>query len=121
MTKNETYETNYWMRATKKMPTKRKPIYGSVPGFNLYLASRNGQRLPMAWFFSSIWVLLDPIKVRHLAAREQLLRNRRGSWKDVVTPSDSQGMAGALDPTGAICGTYDEGVGTRVCVDPWLQ
>ena len=22
--------------------------------------------------------------------------------------------------TGAICGPYDEGVGTRVCVDPWL-
>ena len=42
------------------------------------------------------------------------------SWKDAVTPSDSQGMAGALDPTGAICGPYDEGVGTRVCVDPWL-
>ena len=42
------------------------------------------------------------------------------SWKDAVTPSDSQGMAGALDPTGAICGSYDEGVGTRICVDPWL-
>ena len=42
------------------------------------------------------------------------------SWEDAVTPSDSQGMAGALDPTGAICGSYDEGVGTRICVDPWL-
>ena len=21
---------------------------------------------------------------------------------------------------GAICGSYDEGVGTRICVDPWL-
>ena len=29
-------------------------------------------------------------------------------------------MAGVLDPTGAICRPYDEGVGTRVCVDPWL-
>ena len=37
-----------------------------------------------------------------------------------MTPSDSQGMAGALDPTGAICGSYDEGVGTRICVDSWL-
>ena len=25
-------------------------------------------------------------------------------------------MCGALDPTGAICGPYGEGVGTRVCV-----
>ena len=41
------------------------------------------------------------------------------SWEDAVTPSDSQGMAGALDPTGAICGSYDEGVGTMICVDPW--
>ena len=29
-------------------------------------------------------------------------------------------MCGALDPTGAICGPYGEGVGTRVCVGPWL-
>ena len=35
--------------------------------------------------------------------------------------SDSKGMAGALDPTGAICGPYDEGVGTRVYVGPWLS
>ena len=42
------------------------------------------------------------------------------SWKDAVTPSDSKGMAGALDPTGAICGSDDEVVGTRICVDPWL-
>ena len=37
-----------------------------------------------------------------------------------MTPSDSKGMAGALDPTGAIRGPYAEGVGTRVRVDPWL-
>ena len=42
------------------------------------------------------------------------------SWKDAVAPSDSQGTAGELDPTGAICGSDDEGVGTRICVDPWL-
>ena len=42
------------------------------------------------------------------------------SWKDAATPSDSQGMAGALGPTGAICGSYDEGAGTRICVDHWL-
>ena len=29
-------------------------------------------------------------------------------------------MCGALDPIGAICGPYGEGVGTRVCVGPWL-
>ena len=29
-------------------------------------------------------------------------------------------MCGALDPTGAICGPHDEGVGTRVCVGPLL-
>ena len=29
-------------------------------------------------------------------------------------------MRGALDPVGAICGPYGEGVGTRVCVGSWL-
>ena len=29
-------------------------------------------------------------------------------------------MCGALDPTGAICGPYGDGVGTRVRVGPWL-
>ena len=28
-------------------------------------------------------------------------------------------MCGALGPTGAVCGPYDEGVGTRVCLGPW--
>ena len=29
-------------------------------------------------------------------------------------------MCGALDPSGAICGPYGAGVGTEVCVAPWL-
>ena len=29
-------------------------------------------------------------------------------------------MFEALDPTGAICGPYGEGVGAGVCVGPWL-
>ena len=28
-------------------------------------------------------------------------------------------MCGALDPTGAICGPYGEGVGARICGDHW--
>ena len=42
------------------------------------------------------------------------------SWKAAVTPADSKGMAGELDPTGAICGPYGEGVGTVVCVGHWF-
>ena len=42
------------------------------------------------------------------------------TFANAVTPCDLQGMTGALDPTGAICGSYDEGVGTRICVDPWI-
>jgi len=37
-----------------------------------------------------------------------------------VTPVHFYRMCGALDPTGAICGPYGEGVGTGVCVGPWL-
>ena len=45
---------------------------------------------------------------------------RRGKPGDRGDPGTPNRARGALDPTGAICGPCGEGVGTGVCVGPWL-
>ena len=45
---------------------------------------------------------------------------RRGLQGGRGDPRSLNRTRGALDPTGAICGPYGEGVGTGVCVGRWL-
>ena len=49
----------------------------------------------------------------------QNVRRAADVWQAATMDTLSR-MCGALDPTGAICGPDNEGVGTRVCVGPRL-